>query len=844
MDIAINNMAEVATYSAELNALGHSWDLLKILGQMSGGSTDMTTTQERFRKLADELVQELSKETLRVAVQDLAAKATGIIGILNRNLFERTADIGFLATDNDVRAFLQAHYSAPDTTESGANVEVLRVQLARRFADYVAKYSVYSDVVLLDREGHVVARLDQNNPVTHSSDPLLAQTLAGGKDYVETFRETDLFPDAGKTLLYSCRVTSPDNASTVLGVLCSCFRFEDEMQAIFARLLAPEDWQVLTLLDERGNVIASSSPYQAPLGVAVEMALDDEYRITRFAGQRYLAKTVAATAYQGYRGLGWYGHVMVPLAVAFESNEVAAREDFDQALLENVFENSHIFAERIRGIPKQAQMIQANLDRTVWNGNIFSTSDANPALKVLLREISNAGLKTKAIFDKAIANLQRKVVSSQLVDVARLADTAIDIMDRNLYERANDCRWWALTPDFRRILGTRDAGSAGAAQLERILRYINSLYTVYSLLLVYDRHGRIVAGSRPEAQAFVGQSIDASWVRQALGLRSMQHYAVSGFEASTFYNDKPTYIYTTPIFAEDQPSLAVGGIAIVFDSEPQFRTMLQDCLPRDVAGSAVPGAFGLFVDERKTVIASSNERFKAGDKLALEFDYAQAEAGCSLVTLDGHHYAVGIKTSSGYREFKSQGDCYRNTVHSLVFLDLGEVRSTGKRKVPEVQAMRQSLQHSKHGSGTEVATFSIADRSFGIKTASIVEALENARLAPIPNSPGSVLGSLFYKGKPILVMNPYKALGCAPDLKADNLQIVVMNTDVGTTGIVVEKLGETFRVEPRQVDADTYTGADSDGCVEEIVTLDHEDDDAPLLVLLNPSRLVRQLMVV
>ena len=54
------------------------------------------------------------------------------------------------------------------------------------------------------------------------------------------------------------------------------------------------------------------------------------------------------------------------------------------------------------------------------------------------------------------------------------AALAMDIMDRNLYERANDCRWWALTPDFRRILSQPSISRGELSKLESILEYINS----------------------------------------------------------------------------------------------------------------------------------------------------------------------------------------------------------------------------------------------------------------------------------------------------------------------------------------------------------------------------------
>jgi hypothetical protein len=226
LQYAISCMTEITHYNNELNALGQSWDFLTVLGHMSGGTTDMKTTREGFRKLADELINALSEETLRVVVEDIKAKAKGIIGVLNRNLFERTADIGFLATDNDVRALLL-------NANDGASSE----RLVKRFTDYVAKYSVYSDIVLLAKDGRVVAKLVSNNAVTSSVDPLVSEALTTSKDYVETYGESDLFPGAGKVLLYSCRVTSPDNPADVLGVLCLRFRFHDEMQGIFSRLL-------------------------------------------------------------------------------------------------------------------------------------------------------------------------------------------------------------------------------------------------------------------------------------------------------------------------------------------------------------------------------------------------------------------------------------------------------------------------------------------------------------------------------------------------------------------------------------------------------------------------------
>jgi len=94
----INHMEDVESYREELHNLGNQWDLLTILGQMGGTGTDMTGTRAGFSRLTSELLAQLALETLKKTVQDMGAKAQVAVDIVIRNLFERTADIGFLVT--------------------------------------------------------------------------------------------------------------------------------------------------------------------------------------------------------------------------------------------------------------------------------------------------------------------------------------------------------------------------------------------------------------------------------------------------------------------------------------------------------------------------------------------------------------------------------------------------------------------------------------------------------------------------------------------------------------------------------------------------------------------------
>ena len=142
--------------------------------------------------------------------------------------------------------------------------------------------------------------------------------------------------------------------------------------------------------------------------------------------------------------------------------------------------------------------------------------------QTLLSEIGGAARRTARVFAGALQDLYGMVTRSLLSDAQSRAALAMQILDRNLYERANDCRWWALTPQFASTLRT---GETGCARASAVLRDINALYTVYSGLALFDRQGRVVAVSRAEHEPHVGAAL-GDHVRLGQGL-------VQGFPQGT-----------------------------------------------------------------------------------------------------------------------------------------------------------------------------------------------------------------------------------------------------------------------------------------------------------------------
>lgn len=827
----VRHMNAVEEYRETLQGLQMVWDNLTLLGQMSGAGTDMSETRRGFSELTSNLLNELGKKTLQKCVVEMGAKAQVAIDILVRNLFERTADIGFLATDDDVREFIRDHSDDPGTPAH----QDATARLRTRFAEYVAKYSVYSDIILLNTAGAVLARLDDTVAVSRTLHPLVQESLTTAGAYVENYGAIDLLPQHASALVYSYRVT--DATGNAIGVLCLCFKLEDEVGQIFANLSGPDDWAVLMLLDAAGQVIASSDAFHVPLRTRFEKVLDHDWRVIRFAGREYLATTRATQGYQGYLGPGWFGHVMLPIQHAFNKEAADELHGVDASVLHAVMGNASLFGAELRSIPAKANSIQRDLNRTVWNGNVHRRSQqqgTNQSFsRILLWEISNTGNRTKDVFSRSIADLHETAISSILQDCRFFAGLAVDIMDRNLYERANDCRWWALTSAFRERLANGPVSGDAAEQIAAILRTINGLYTVYSNLIVFDRHGRVIVTSHPELADFSGSVLDEEWAQRVLRLEDSQGYVVSAFAATPTYSGRHTYVYGAAIRAMDGAAV-VGGVGIVFDSEPQFRAMLQDALPRNDSGDVMDGTFGVFAERSGRIIASTHPDHQPGDVLGMQTELlslAPGENQAGIVLIDGVYYAAGAHASAGYREYKGENDPYRNEVIALILAPLCEASASRTRIAHYQRPVVRS--NSPGGEATvEIATLRVGDRWFGIRSQHITEAVEHIDTIGIPGAGSDLAGYLMYKERPIPIFDISRIVndGHASDYPAP--QVIILQQDDGTHfGILADDLGEIPEVFKSRLQILPPYIAGGNVLAESIVMTDKPESETLLIVL-------------
>lgn len=808
----IRHMPQVDDFRETIGRLQAVWDNLALLGQLSGVGREMGTTRESFFELSQALVNHLGREHWQRLNQVMAMKALVATEMMQRNLFERTADIGFLATDQILADFLTNPEAQTDLKA--------RTQLTKHLQAYIANYSVYNNVMLLDQNAKIVFQLSDTG-VKHSTDERVLSALSTSDPYVEIFGKCDLLPQQ-QAHIYAYRITN--DAQQVLGILCLCFNFQDECQRIFAEL-DDGDWSVLTLADQQGNIIASSDPQQVNLGMQLKLATHATASIQRIAGRKYLTLARSGKGYQGYRGQNWLGLVFVPLEFAFEPNA----QPLDAI---TPMEGLAIFSSELMAIPAQADRIQINLNRSVWNGSLHQHLAQNETLfsRALLLEISETGLRTKDIFAQAIQELYHTVIGATLANNRFLASLAINIMDRNLYERANDCRWWALTDSFRQSLSQTHIDDSTRQALSAQLSMINQLYTVYTGILLYDKQGKVVAVSQPELLPYVEQSLNESWVSKSLALKQSHDYVVSDFVPTRLYQDRPTYIYAAAIFHPTQTQQVVGGIGLIFDSQPQFQAMLSDAQPSHEDHPT----FSLFLDPQRQVIASTNDLFQSGELLPLDLSEA-FQQGYAIVNCRDGRYAVGIAQASGYREYPSHLAAEQG--YAAIFSRIGELSDT--TSTPSLPRQRSAtLSTPKASEPTQsIATFRVGQQYFALPVECVVESVDLSLMRQgVPSDHPAFTGYLSHQNRVIPVINPTSLVG--QRLLNEQPQLIVIEQTNIRFALMVDHLGQVMHLS-----ADSIAPSPSNlgqGLIKGLIGMEYENND--MIMLMDATKLLQQLI--
>jgi C4-dicarboxylate-specific signal transduction histidine kinase len=620
----------VKKVSTELDDLNKSINKITLTGKINALEAAATlfdftdATAVKFNHLKEKLVDVLIEHTLAKNVNELRSKSSIVMDVLIRNLFERTADVGFLSTDGMIIKFL---------TDS----DVSREEMRDRLHEYKIKYSVYSEIVIFDTNGECKVNLDESNQIKSTKDSIIQEALQSDS-YVEVYKNSDIYHENTKTLMYAQKIMDKNNP---IGVLCLCFSLDDELERIFQNL--KQDDEILVLAS--GNSVVASTYSTLRINKYISYS-DEEYT---FADKNIQVST-KTVGYQGYNGLKeWYA-----LATKIKDTQ---NQTSKYAHLEKP-KKLNLLNEELKNIIDEADELIDDLGDVIINGELIASRKKVYVLSPILESLREVSENLVQTIKASVDNLSDIVEESLINDALVASNLAIDIMDRNLYERANDCRWWAITPEFQEQLASKEPD---LKKINGILKYINDLYTVYTNLFIYDTNGVIVAASN-ETQV-IGQKIDYIPLNSVMGNRNTQNYYVSKFEKTQFYKNEATYIYNATI---NNSKNSVGGIGIVFDAKVEFEAILQDCFPKGKKG------FALFIDNERRIISTTNKELVITKEFDIDEEFlkeSKKRPYVNYVKYNDKNYIASCSLSKGYREYKTK-DNYKNTVYALMFIEV------------------------------------------------------------------------------------------------------------------------------------------------------------------------------
>ena len=261
-------------------------------------------------------------------------------------------------------------------------------------------------------------------------------------------------------------------------------------------------------------------------------------------------------------------------------------------------------------------------------------------VEAIARDLESQLTRRTGNLQNSIERMTERSRGARMVD---LALNAVELIDRNLYERTCDVRWWAT--DSAVVDCAASPTPESAAHASKRLGVILNAYTVYLDLWLCDLDGNVIANGRADRFGVVGQNVSATkWFREARGLRSGDDYVAGDIECQPLLGNAQVATYCASVRENGQArGRPIGVLAIHFDWEPQARAIVQGARL-----DAADKARVLLVDSHFRIIAASDGQGLLTERVSLKLDgrgsgFYQDASG----TMIAFHATPGYETYKG-----------------------------------------------------------------------------------------------------------------------------------------------------------------------------------------------------
>jgi len=554
-------------------------------------------TADTFAILQEKLIENLLEENKKSIELKAKLKIESILAILIKNLYETSKNIELLSQNRDIIEFLNSNISKNEIT--------------RLLNEYVSKYSIYNEVLIISPDKKIKANINPKNKVLNTKDSIIDEVLASDT-FLQAYKKTDMFIVQKKSLFFAKRVV--DDEGNVKGAVVLFFDLENEMKNVFEKILSKNE--EFYIVNKFSDIIASSE-----VGINNKFLKSINKTDKPVISKNRFNYKLKAKNYKDY-SIDYYG--VISLQREADVNILIDSENGNhniKQLMEINLKNKDL-----KKLTDEAYSILEDLSDVIINGELIAAKSKQYILIPILDNLREVSFKVVNLIEVSISSLQ-KVINSSFCDSARSISKFIMFsVLKNMYEITNDVRWWALNRTFINELSKKEPN---VDILKNELLNINSVYSNYYNIFLYDSTGQVIATSKSEISNIEDKAV--------LSNSGTNGFFISEFKVSKFYDNKPTYIFYSPIIKDKN---IIGGIGVVFDIN-ELNEILKYIMSEK--------GFALIVNKKREVIASTSKNIM--EKLS---DIELKDGNIKDIEIDDVNYKIAVSYFDKYREYQNR----------------------------------------------------------------------------------------------------------------------------------------------------------------------------------------------
>ena len=257
--------------------------------------------------------------------------------------------------------------------------------------------------------------------------------------------------------------------------------------------------------------------------------------------------------------------------------------------LESVAELSETLSAKVETAINEIERLNSQTHMIAINARIEASraGEAGKAFSVVAEQMNSLSSKIGNVNQKmrheshdAIDEMSN-LIKTQATHVrgVRLSDLAltnIDLIDRNLYERTCDVRWWATDDSVVSALANQT--KEGYTHVSKRLGVILNSYTIYFDIVLADLKGKIVANGNTEKYSSLGLDVSATdWFQTALATSSSKEFGFQTVSQCPLVSSQLSVVYSCAVRENgSSDGKILGVLGVVFDWEGLAQKIMND----------------------------------------------------------------------------------------------------------------------------------------------------------------------------------------------------------------------------------------------------------------------------